>query len=283
MSTEGLSDGDKIPSQDVTPATTFFSHSIVTELSEDLMTVKENYLDNIAGLEDIQIKKDGEMITRFELKETADPNDDDVGLVAFSATSLFNILYKNEMDVDYLAALDGFIDKKEVDPEDLESLNIPKEDAEKWAQVVNTSNDTAGDELGTNLNEALSTARIRVTVTDQPGEEGKGIPGAEVDMTYAPSGVVCEDCPAVSDNNGEVILTLTGVDTEAILIEVEASSVDRFRTYNKNDPGGRIRHGGSRDPVFQQAHGARGRHRQRDGDKFSHWNFLRYQWGCCKR
>ncbi len=226
VSTEGLPDGEEIPSQDVTPATTFFSHSIVTKLSEDLMTVKENYLDNIAGLEDIQIKKDGEMITRFELKETADPNDEDVGLVAFSATSLFNILYKNEMDVDYLAALDGFIDKKEVDPEDLESLDIPKEDAEKWAEVVNTSNDTAGDELGTNLNEALSTARIKVKVTDRAG--GDGLPGAEVDITGAPSGVVCEDCPAVSDNNGEVILTLTGVDTEAILIEVEASSVAGF-------------------------------------------------------
>ena len=31
------------------------------------------------------------------------------------------------------------------------------------------------------------------------------------------------NCPGVSDNNGEVILTLTGVDTEAVPIEVEAS------------------------------------------------------------
>jgi hypothetical protein len=47
--------------------------------------------------------------------------------------------------------------------------------------------------------------------------------GAEVDITDAPSGVECEDCPGVSDSNGEVTLTLTGVGTEAILIEVEAS------------------------------------------------------------
>ena len=35
---------------------------------------------------------------RFELQ--GDPADEDVGLVAFSATSLFNILYKNGVDVD---------------------------------------------------------------------------------------------------------------------------------------------------------------------------------------
>ena len=65
VSTEGLADGDKILGQDVTPATTFFSHSVATELSDDLITVKENYLDDIAGLGDIHIVKDGETITEF--------------------------------------------------------------------------------------------------------------------------------------------------------------------------------------------------------------------------
>jgi hypothetical protein len=229
VSTEGLAKGEKISGQDVTPATTFFSHSIATKLSDDLSTVKENFLDDIAGLGEVQIKKDGEEITGFELEGSADPNDEDVGIVAFSAASLFNILYKNGKDVDYLTALDNLIDNdnKEVDSADLVSLGISKADADKWAPLVNASNKDAGDTLGTSLTVAFSTARIKVRVTDRPG--GAGIAGAEVDIQDAPSGVVCQDCPGVSDNNGEVILTLTGVpETVPTPIMVETSSATGY-------------------------------------------------------
>ncbi len=173
VSTEGSADGDKIPDQDVTPATTFFSHRIATKLYDDLSKVKDNYLDDTKGLGDIHIEKDGETITGFELKDTS-VKDKDVGLVAFSATSLFNILYKNESDVDYLTLLDSLIesDEKEVKPEDLIELGIPEKDAENWSKVVNDSNEEAGKDLGTNLDRALSTARIKVTVLDRPGGDG---------------------------------------------------------------------------------------------------------------
>ena len=104
--------------------------------------------------------------------------------MAFSSTSLFNILYKNETDVDYLAALDDLIDRKEVDPDFLLSLGVPEDKTQEWANVVNTSNEGAGEAFGTNLDDALTKARIRVKVTDRPG--GDGIPGAEVDITDVP-------------------------------------------------------------------------------------------------
>ena len=108
----GRQEKKDILNQDVTPATTFFSHNIASKLSDGLSTAKENYLNDYAGLMDVHIKKDGEMVTGFELQDGSNPNDKDVGLVAFSATSLFNILYKNRVNVDYLAALDHLIEKK---------------------------------------------------------------------------------------------------------------------------------------------------------------------------
>lgn len=229
LSTEDRDNGDEIAGEDVTPATTFFSHSIATKLSGDLSKLKENYLDDTAGLGDIQIIKDGETITNFEVNDTSNPKNKDVGLVAFSATSLFNILFKNGINIDYLAALDDFIAKKEVDCTNIESLGIRIETAARWCEVVNRSNDNAGASLGTDLESALSTARINVKVTDTPG--GEGIPGAEIKITDAPSEVQCDcDLPLITDNNGEVTLTLTGVPAEVIQVEVEASSAAGFKT-----------------------------------------------------
>ena len=61
--------------QDVTPATTFFSHNIASELSEDLSTVKENYLNDYAGLMDVHIIKVGDTVTGFELQPGSDPSE----------------------------------------------------------------------------------------------------------------------------------------------------------------------------------------------------------------
>ena len=219
-----LEEGEIVEDQKVTPATTFFSHSIATKLSNDLKTVKKNYLEDTAGLGDIHIVKEGEEIIWFELLDTG-VKDKDVGMVAFSATSLFNILYKNEIDVDYLAALDNLIDndEKEVDPIDLVSIGISEEDAEKWSDVVNRSNDGAGEDLGTNLKKALSTARVNITVTDI--SDGGVVPGSKVNMTDAPGSVVCENCPAETGPNGDVILTLTGVPPDATEITIETSNI----------------------------------------------------------
>ena len=250
VSTEDLAEGEKLGGQDVKPETTFFSQSIATELSDDLSTVKENYLNDIKGLGDIRIITDGGMITSFELQDTADPMDDDVGLVAFSATSLFNILYKNEVDVDYLAALDNLIDKKELDSEDLKKLGIPEEDAKNWSKVVNDSNDDAGDALGTNLNEALSTARINVKVTRQAVWAMDT--GAEVEY-HGCSERCCmrTDCPVDTDENGEVTLTLTGVPEDGLRkLKWKPPTYQVSNRQEANDPGCRIRHGGSRNRVF---------------------------------
>ncbi len=217
--------------QDVTPQTTVFSDRIAKKLSGDLSDVKENYLDEIAGLRIGYTKENGD-ITEFEIIEPeayleSEMADEGVGLVAYSATSLFNIFYQNETNADYLAALRDFIAQKEVDSDFLvDKLGLSKAEAENAAKIVNLAVETAEkDVLEIDLESALTTARINVTVLDR----GTGVENANVKIKDDPmSGVECKDCPGETDEHGEVTLTLTGVPSDATEITVVTDNVSAF-------------------------------------------------------
>jgi hypothetical protein len=78
-------DTPRLEDQDVTPATTVFSALIATELDEDLATVKENFLSDIEGLETQLVLNPDDTLDSIQRNPAKDPNDSDVGLVAFSA------------------------------------------------------------------------------------------------------------------------------------------------------------------------------------------------------
>ncbi len=219
-----LLEGEKRLGEPVNPATTVFSTNIATKLSGDLATIKDNFLSDIVGL-DVQILQKGGVVSGFQLRSGTAPADKDVGLVAFSAVSLFNIFYKNGVNVDYLAALDDFTNKGEVDPVFLQdTLGVPTAQANEFSSVVDESVTKTGTSvLGTDIGSALSTARIIVMVTDSPG--GDVIPGATVDII---GDISCDGCGTTTDNTGIVTLTLTGVPAEATEITVEASVVSGF-------------------------------------------------------
>ena len=145
-------------------------------MAGDLKTTKENYLAHTAGLGNIHIVAEGHTITGYELQPGCDPADADAGLVAFPVTSLYNVLYKNGVNVDYLSILDDFVENKSVDPGSLEKRGVPADKSVAWSALANLSNENAGGQLGTNLVSALSKAQINVTVTETLG--GVGIAGA---------------------------------------------------------------------------------------------------------
>ena len=219
----GLAKEEELYGQDVNPATTVFSTNIASKLDLDLGETKENFLADIAGL-DVQILQDGGFVSGFQLRPGTAPTNKDVGLVAFSAISLFNILYKNGDNVDYLAALDDFTTKGEVDPAFLQNtLGIPSVQANEYSRVVDDSVGETGSALETDIGSALSTARIIVMVTDMLG--GDPIPGATVDII---GDISCDGCGTTTDSAGIVTLTLTGVPAEATNVTVEVSGVSGF-------------------------------------------------------
>ena len=113
--------------------------------------------------------------------------DNDVGMVAFSATTLFNSYYKNSVNGDYLAALENLTTTGNVNPSYLVATGMP------IAQAAELSDNVTGDAataLGTGLGNALSRARIGITVTD-----GGFIAGAEVNIQNAGLDIICDNCP----------------------------------------------------------------------------------------
>ena len=219
----GLAKDEELTGQRVIPATTVFSTNIASKLGGDIGATHENFLSDIAGL-DVQILQDGGVVSGFQLRPGTVPANKDVGLVAFSATSLFNILYKNGVNVDYLAALDDFTTKGEIDPAFLQNtLGIPSVQANEYSRVVDDSVGATGSALETDIGTALSTARIIVMVTDMLG--GDPIPGATVDIT---GDISCDGCGTTTDSTGIVTLTLSGVSNEATDITVEASGLPGF-------------------------------------------------------
>ena len=211
--------------QDLNPATTIFSNNIASKLEGDLSTTKENFLDDIAGME-VQIIRESGAVKKFQL--SGKPAVDAVALTAFTATSLFNIFYQKGINGDYLAVLDQLLRDRAIPVDYL----TPDQ-----AEVVNISVAGATEFLPSKptLSAALSTARISVTVTDIPGPSGTSVPNATVSIKeIIPVDVVCSICkegtgcdPCPVTINAPVTLTLTNVKHEpGTKITVEASAQD---------------------------------------------------------
>ena len=231
----GRQENKSLENEDVNPATTFFSHHIASQVSGDLNKAKANFLADTAGLGEIHIQTDGGVVTGFGLQAGSDPADEDAGLVAFSATSLFNVLYKNGVNADFLSLLDDLVENQSTSPESLEKSGVPADKAAGWSALVNVSNDSAGSALGTNLQSALTKSRVTVTVTDTPG--GEGIAGATVEMLDLPDGIDCGNCdpgeypPRLSTTaNGTAAFTLIGVPAHPTTITFAVNDVPGYDT-----------------------------------------------------
>ena len=210
--------GENLLDQDVNPATTVFSTHIASKISNSGMAdTKDNYKNDINGL-DVQILHDKGSVSGFQLRPGTTPANKEVGLMAFSATSLFNILYKNKADVDYLAALDDFTQKQRLDPDFLKDQGLPTDQAAHYSDIVDEAIEDTGTTLDTNLDSALSTTRINVTVTDTTGGDPQS--GVLVNIAEDES---CQGCGTLTDENGRVILILSGVSEAPTDITVTAS------------------------------------------------------------
>lgn len=217
--------GETVEGQDVTPATTVFSAVILPQLPKaDLDAAKENFLEDIDGL-DIQVQFDSsDAVSGFRLRANTEPANQAVGLVAFSATALFNVFNKNDLNVDFLAAIDDMVETTSedpanpVDPEFLSNLGVPSEQTQNLATTVNTSIEDTADELETDLGAALSTGRLIVLVTDS--RDGGPIEGALVDIEGS---LDCGGCESQTGSDGEVLLTISGLSDSATSIVVVVS------------------------------------------------------------
>ena len=221
-----LLEGEKRLGESVNPATTVFSTNVATKLDKDLDRTKDNYINGIEGLEVI-IGLDGGSVTGFTIDDSGVISGQAVEnkpakWVAFSATALFNMLYKNGTNIDYLAALDDLTADGKVDAAFLQSQGLSMDQAEEYQKVVNADVITAGGVLGLgeDLNSALNTARINVLVTDATGGI---ISGAGLRITGAAEGIICENCPLETTGGTDQYLLLTGVPLDATDITVEAS------------------------------------------------------------
>ena len=145
---------------------------------EEVVTAKENFLEDIQDLRVDFERDEEENIERFFAEEPPDrvsEEDANVRLLAFTATALYTIILEKEIDANYRNVMEKVVDKfaqeQPVDPVDIieEIPDLPPEQAQEVADVVNTSTDEAEKDLGANRDVALSTARIRVRVREESG------------------------------------------------------------------------------------------------------------------
>jgi hypothetical protein len=227
--------GEILNDEAVNPATTVFSVIVASKLDEELETVKDNYLSDIEGLKvllDWPDYPEG-TLDGFTAQTGPDTNSE-VGLVAFSATALFNIFYKNGLDVDFPEALADLVDNVSEDPENpvdpafMEAQGIPAARAQELAGKVNDSIGKAEVDLDTDLATALSTARVHVTVMNAEGLV------ADAEVTIIFNGETYREVTGDSgDNEGQVTLTLSGVPQEATEIVVTVSAVPGYDMVSK--------------------------------------------------
>lgn len=210
----GRPEGMTLHDQDVNPATTLFSVVIAPRLEAGLGAAKENYLEDIEGLETKLVRQADGTLTGIQLGTDTTPANEDVGLVAFSATALFNAFYKNDLNANFPVALADMAAKLLVDSAFLEDQGIPIEEGQAVADLVNLSVDTTGAELGSDLDTAMSIGRLKVRVED--AGDGSPIAGAVVDID---GGIACQGCGSQTSSDGVIELTLSG------LTEIPASQV----------------------------------------------------------
>jgi hypothetical protein len=210
--------------QDVTPPTTIFTALIASQLQGELAELKDNYLKDIEGLRVLLSGPNlpgAGPLDDIRLSTETLPRNSEVGIVAFSATALFNIFHKNGLNTDFLALISTLEDHltadMTIDPVFLEGRGLPRDQAEKVSDAIKT----AGDRLDTDLQKGLSTARLVVTVRDAEGP----LSGALVTIDEEASGVSCDEgCNAPTDQNGRITLVLNGVPMTATQIDVTASA-----------------------------------------------------------
>jgi hypothetical protein len=211
----GRAAGDVQDDQDVNPATTVFSTLVATQLQGDLTTTKQNFLDDIAGL---SVLLSGDNLPQGPLDGItlgSPPANDEVGLVAFSATALFDAFLKSNLDVDFPAAIDDLAANLAVEPTFLEGQGVGTAQAQVTAALVNSAISTAEGQLGTTLAAALGTARIEVTVID--AADGSAIPNAVVDIENGPTGIT-------TDSEGRATITLSGMPLAATDVTLTVSA-----------------------------------------------------------
>lgn len=212
-----------IEGQDVNPAATVFSTDIVPRVDEDRATVQENFRADVGDLE-VAVGMDGTgQVTGFSIGTL--PEDNNVGLVAFSVATLFNAFNKNGFDVDFPKAIDELRENSGVRASFLETQGVPAERSQDLADMINNAITQAAGVLGTNLATAWSTGRLNVTVMD--AAEGSLIEGATLDIS---NDLSCPNCGSQTDANGQLQLTIGGLDETATEIEVEVSGVEGYET-----------------------------------------------------
>ena len=98
----------------MTPPTTLFSSRLVDPLDPQAAETKQVFLDDLTGLRVGVVQQNG-VPTGVEIVASEAVEDKELGLVAFAATALFNSLLQNQINVEYLPALDDVIAEKGVD------------------------------------------------------------------------------------------------------------------------------------------------------------------------
>ncbi len=217
---------ETITGQTVTPATTVFSTEIAPYLQDDLAIVQENFRDDKAGLV-VRLNgpnlPDGPLIGISLGTETL-PADNEVGLVAFAVTALFNAFNKNGWDADFPAAIAHLRQNAGVTAGFLESQGVPTDQSQNLADLVNAAINAAAATLGTDLATAWSSGRINVTVMNDV--DGSLIPDAELAVTN--TDLFCRNCDGQTDANGQLTLAIDGLGLAATDVEVAISGVPGF-------------------------------------------------------
>lgn len=223
----GRSKNEILSGQDVTPATTVHAFQIASRLLSDtwyapldIPATKENFIQNIAGLE-IEMLQNGGAVAGFELKPGMTPANREVGLGAFSATALFNTLYQNQLNVDFPAVLENFFQEQRLTTESLTAQGVEADTAQACSAIVADAIAHAEADLDTQMSQALSTAQINVTVLEKPG----GPPVSGVEVTTSSGSSRCIGCNTVTDDQGRVTLFLQALPNELEDIGLKFRSV----------------------------------------------------------
>lgn len=219
---------ESVDGQDVNPAITMFSTEVVPNIRLELDDALLNFWSDIDGLE---VNLSGPNlplgpVTGMTLASDSLPANVEVNLVASAVTSMFNAFYKNNYDVDFLAAITELRENHTVRPAFLEAQGIPVDESQGVANLIDEAIAEAALSLGTDLETAWSTGRINVTVMDD--EDGRLISDATLEITNTEPELTCSGCGSQTDTQGQLTLVIGGVGQTPTEIVVAVSDVPGF-------------------------------------------------------
>jgi hypothetical protein len=185
-----LIEGELRLEEEITPATTYFSNNINLQTNADIEVAKETFLSGFPKI-NANIVQDVTNGTYYCRPYGDAPLDQNTGLVAFAATSMFNACYQNGLDCDYLAGLDSLSKEKDITKVLVPGLTTEPTAASAAALLISSvqvieqipeQRPVVIPQFPTSLrlSDILSQATIKVTVTDQPG--GTILNGAYVEL-----------------------------------------------------------------------------------------------------